>query len=94
MFEEQDQDRSEDGNLRIGRHLNPIMVRDYATSERSPRANQPNFGGGVANNSPYRRMLRDQAILELIERRDQTREEEEKGQRQDYERATDPALIR
>jgi len=47
------------------------MVRDYATSERSPRANQPNYGGGAAvTNSPHRRMIRDQAIIELIERRD------------------------
>ena len=62
------------------------MVRDYATSERPGTRNQ----GGASINSPGRRMLRDQAILDLIERRDMNREEDESG----VYRATDPALIR
>jgi hypothetical protein len=62
------------------------MVRDYSTSERPGTRNQ----GGGSINSPRRRMLRDQAILDRIERRDMIREEDEVG----VYRTTDPALIR
>ena len=57
MIDEQEQERSEDAHGRIGDHLqymNPIMIRDYATSERAPRNQIDNY-----INSPRRELLRD-----------------------------------